>query len=379
MPDDARGGPVRDLHRRDAVDAAPRTGHEPFGHLALHHHEHPPHLRHVVEQVAHQRRRHVVRQVRDQRPAAMAGEHLRPVERPGIGVHHAYAERFDLLAQDRHEVADRSRRSRPRRPPRASAMVSEPSPAPISTTWSPSATASARRTMRRTVLGSATKFCPRLWRGRRSTRGSSNGDRSSTDRVTTGTCRRRAYCPEAPHATVEVQPPCGPDHPARHRSDRRLLAAVATSRATHIPCGLRELVRASEAPQYRPERRRGCRSTRSGRMASRLALTLARRCGRGAAPVVLTTGLVVVVRGEPGRRRRCGGTDAASFALRGLGLCASGCGGVVVAVVVGWASRPASSDRSPVGGRARLLARGWPGGRRSRRRRAHLEWRRGRR
>ena len=45
-------------------------------------------------------------------------------------------------------------------PVSTSARVNEPSPAPISSTRSPGPT-SARRAMRRTVLGSTTKFCPR--------------------------------------------------------------------------------------------------------------------------------------------------------------------------------------------------------------------------
>ena len=51
-------------------------------------------------------------------------------------------------------------------PVSASASVSEPSPAPISTTRSPGPTP-ARRAMRRTVLGSTTKFWPRARRGAR--------------------------------------------------------------------------------------------------------------------------------------------------------------------------------------------------------------------
>ena len=49
-------------------------------------------------------------------------------------------------------------------PVSASASVSEPSPAPISTTWSSGPTR-ARSAIRRTVFGSATKFCPRSRRG----------------------------------------------------------------------------------------------------------------------------------------------------------------------------------------------------------------------
>src|SRR5439155_1888613 len=43
--------------------------------------------------------------------------------------------------------------------------VSDPRPGPTSTTWSP-ATTPDKDTMRRTVLGSARKFWPRVWRGR---------------------------------------------------------------------------------------------------------------------------------------------------------------------------------------------------------------------
>ena len=161
-PTTAAVGPVRDLHRRDAVGRSPGPAASRSPDLPLHHHQHPVDGGHAVEQVEHERRRDVVRA--GWRPAstpARAGEQRRasraPSRRPPRPAP-ADAPATDL-AQD---AAGRGGRPRPPitgRPVSASARVSEPSPAPTSTTWSPGPTP-ASRAMRRTVLGSTTKFCP---------------------------------------------------------------------------------------------------------------------------------------------------------------------------------------------------------------------------
>ena len=159
-------GPVGDLDRDGTVGVEPGTGRQALAHLPLHHHQHAADGRHAVEQVGDQRGGDVVRQVGDEHPTGLAAQHATaspaaarrprpPSRRPARPLPAGPAARWRSTST---AVTDA--------PVSARARVSEPSPAPISTTRSPGPT-SASRAMRRTVLGSATKFWPRARLGRR--------------------------------------------------------------------------------------------------------------------------------------------------------------------------------------------------------------------
>ena len=99
-------------------------------------------------------------------PAASSPSSVGPVERHRVGLDDVARRARRPPRAGRRRGRGRPRSPSPSAPVSASASVSDPRPAPTSTTWSPGPTP-ARRTMRRTVLASATKFCPRSRRGAR--------------------------------------------------------------------------------------------------------------------------------------------------------------------------------------------------------------------
>ena len=138
----------------------PGRGRQALPHLPLDHHQHAVDGRHLVQQVEHDgvcrgctagwRRGPTV----VGRPAASSQSTVRAsASMTGRRAGH------DLRAAPAEVLVDLDGRDLPR-PSRPGPGSSDPRPAPTSTTWSPGPTP-ARRTMRRTVLGSTTKFWPR--------------------------------------------------------------------------------------------------------------------------------------------------------------------------------------------------------------------------
>ena len=85
---DAGVGPVGDLDADCTIGHGSRAGSEAFGHLPLHHHEHPIDRRHPIEEVGDERRGDVVRQVGDEHPVIVIAEEVRPVDRHRVGFDH---------------------------------------------------------------------------------------------------------------------------------------------------------------------------------------------------------------------------------------------------------------------------------------------------
>ena len=171
LPDDAPPWPSTPPSRSPRrTPACAGSAHESFGRLPLHHHDHPvdlrarrragrrraawPRCRAGWRRAPTRGRRRRVEQGRSSRPPS---RRLRP--RSTLARSATTSRRSGTMPRSTSMAVTSA-------PVSASASVSDPSPAPISTTWSPGPTR-ARSAMRRTVLGSATKFCPRSRRGAR--------------------------------------------------------------------------------------------------------------------------------------------------------------------------------------------------------------------
>ena len=162
------------LRARDAVD--PRAGRrcQPGGDLELHHHQAPAQGRQRLPEVQEDGDRDVVGQVRDecgrrgldpavQRVTMDDGERGRPGPGHSCG-HRGRAGPVASRPSISTAVTAAPAASRP--------SVSEPRPGPTSMTLSPGVTRAAL-TIRRTVLASMTKFCPRCLVGRMPNRSAS--------------------------------------------------------------------------------------------------------------------------------------------------------------------------------------------------------------
>ena len=165
QPHHRRRRPVGHLHRHRPVGLVPRAGGQPLGHLPLHHHQHPGDGR------APRR----AGRPPGAWPRCRAGWPPGPTgRRPAAPSQSSRMASPSTTVTPAGSTTARSTGTSPRStstavtaaPVSARARVSEPSPAPISTTRSPGPTP-ASRAMRRTVLGSTTKFWPRARLGRR--------------------------------------------------------------------------------------------------------------------------------------------------------------------------------------------------------------------
>ena len=158
------------LDRGDAVDLGAGRRRQPVGHLGLHHHQAALEARQQRQQVQQDGDRDVVGQVGDQRGGGRAGyggqgHRVRGHQRRSGRPPRARGWRSWPAGPPR---ARRRSRRRPRgRPSRAGPGSASRAPGPTSTTTSSGPTP-ASRTIRRTVLASMTKFCPRCLVGRRS-------------------------------------------------------------------------------------------------------------------------------------------------------------------------------------------------------------------
>ena len=169
------------------------------------------------EQVQQHRHRDVVGQVGHHRgrggaaarstPHRVSGDHVEPAgPRPASARRPSRPARRPAAASISTAITRSATSSRPR--------VSEPRPGPISSTTSSGPTPEAA-TIRRTVLASTTKFCPRCLVGRSSSRAASS-------RPTTGESRlhRRAAEPQSPpragqrSAKTQLRGAGGPGAPA---------------------------------------------------------------------------------------------------------------------------------------------------------------------
>ncbi len=81
-------GPIRQLHRRNAIYLGSGPGCQTLAHLALHHHQHRVDGRHLVEQMQDHGGSHVVGQVGHQLPGPPLARTGRPVQLQRIAVHH---------------------------------------------------------------------------------------------------------------------------------------------------------------------------------------------------------------------------------------------------------------------------------------------------
>ena len=102
--DQARGPPVGDLHRGDAVRVVAGTGGKPLPCLALHHDEHPIDGGDPVEQIADQRGGDVVRQVGHQDPPWSSGRERFPVELASVTGDHRRGGLGEDLSQGGEQV-----------------------------------------------------------------------------------------------------------------------------------------------------------------------------------------------------------------------------------------------------------------------------------
>ena len=163
------------LTLRHAVGLGPGRRGEPVGDLGLHHHQPALEGGQQREHVEQHRHRDVVGQVGDQRGRRRSGDGLDP---HGVGQHHLEARRpgpargSAIVSGSRPASASSTSIATTRPATSSSASVSEPRPGPTSTTTSSRPTCDSR-TIRRTVLGSMTKFWPRCLVGRRSSRAAS--------------------------------------------------------------------------------------------------------------------------------------------------------------------------------------------------------------
>ena len=194
---------------------------QPVGDLGLHHHQAVPQRRQQRHQVQQHRHGDVVGQVRDQR----GGRRARDVGDPQrVGLDHLEAVRLvrgvrrDGGGQRARPAPGRPRPPRPGPPVSSSARVSEPRPGPTSRTTSSAPTPEAR-TIRRTVLGSMTKFWPRCLVGRSPS--SSASRRTSAGPRNLGPAEEIALRRPTTRATLSGRQASSRRTPARRRSRPR--------------------------------------------------------------------------------------------------------------------------------------------------------------